>query len=77
MSGIISPFMMLPQLYGIWVTKNASGISVLSFASFAFFNLVFIVYGITHKNKLIIINSSIWFVFQIFVVIGVLLYKQG
>jgi len=72
-SAIIGPFMTLPQLYGIWVQKNVAGVSVISWSGFAFFNMIFIIYGIMNKEKLIIMNNSIWFIVQVFVVIGILI----
>jgi uncharacterized protein with PQ loop repeat len=74
-SAVVSPFMTLPQLYGIWIQKNAAGVSFLSWVGFAFFNVIFVIYGITKKEKLIIVNNSIWFVMQSLVAIGVLLYR--
>ena len=73
--GILSPFFLIPQLYIIWVEKNAKGISEFSFAGFAFVNLIFVLYGYTHKNKLIIINNVLWGLLQALVVIGTILYK--
>lgn len=74
-SAVVSPFMTIPQLYGVWILKNVQGVSAVSWASFAFFNLIFIVYGITKKESLIVVNNSIWFVMQSLVAIGVLLYR--
>ncbi len=70
---IISPFMILPQLYLIWVNKETAGVSALSWSSFIFFNFIWIYYGIIHKDKPIIITNLLWAVLQSFVVIGVLL----
>ena len=74
-SAIAGPFMTLPQLYGIWVQKNVSGVSAVSWAGFAFFNMIFVIYGIMNKEKLIILNNSFWFIVQSLVAIGVLLYR--
>ncbi len=74
-SGVIAPLMALPQLYGIWIQKNVSGVSALSWGSFAFFNLIFIAYGLINKEKLIIFSNIIWFFIQSFIVIGILLYR--
>jgi uncharacterized protein with PQ loop repeat len=74
-SGIVSPFMIIPQLYGIWINKNAAGVSAFSFASLALFNFIFIIYGIVNRNKLIAINNSIWCILQILIAIGVILYR--
>ncbi len=75
LAGIIAPIMALPQLWEIWILKNTAGVSVLSWGSFAFFNLIFVIYGIANKEKLIIITNTIWFFLQSLIAIGVLIYR--
>jgi len=70
---ILSPFMTLPQLYLIWVNKTVAGVSAISWSGYVIFNLIWIYYGIVHKDKPIILTNLLWAVFQIFVVLGVLL----
>ena len=74
-AGVIAPLMAIPQLYIVWVDKNVGGVSALSWGSFAFFNLIFIAYGLINKEKLIIFSNSIRFFILSFIAIGVLLYR--
>ncbi len=71
----IGPLMCLPQILKIYYYKNASGVSVLSFSLFAFFNIPWIVYGFVHKEKPIYVAYILWFITNITVVIGALIYS--
>lgn len=74
-SGVIAPLMALPQLYIVWVDKNVAGVSAFSWGSFAFFNIIFIIYGYVNKEKLILFTNSLWFIIQAAIALGVLLYS--
>jgi len=68
----IGPLMTVPQLINVWYYKTVAGVSILTFLGFVFVNVCWIIYGIIHKEKQIIISGSMWFVLQLAVVIGVL-----
>ena len=72
--GIFGPIMTLPQLMIIWIEKNAAGVSLISWGSYLIIAVFWIIYGIMHKEKPIIITYSLWVLLDIFIVIGVLLY---
>ena len=71
---VISPFLVLPQILKIYVEHDASGVSALSWGLFAFFNIPWVGYGILHKDKPIVVGYSLWFVANVIVVIGALIY---
>ena len=71
---IISPLLVLPQIFQIYVMKDASGVSALSWGLFALFNIPWVGYGILHKDKPIVVGYSLWFVANVIVVIGALMY---
>ena len=70
----LAPIMNLPQLIKIWVNQEAAGVSLLSWGSFTVFSIVWIVYGILHKEKPIIFMNAMLFVTQLFVAIGTYIY---
>jgi len=72
--GVAGPIMTLPQLFKIWVEKQASGISVVSFSAYLFVAAFWVFYGFLHKEKPIIITHSIWFFMHLSIVIGALIY---
>jgi len=71
---IVSPLMVLPQILKIYVEHDTSGVSTLTWGLFALFNIPWVGYGILHKDKPIAIGYSLWFVANLVVLIGALIY---
>jgi uncharacterized protein with PQ loop repeat len=72
--GVIGPFTVLPQTYGIFTTKSASGVSLATWTLIFIVTFPWILYGLAHKEKNIIVSFILWEVVNLSVVIGVLLY---
>lgn len=73
-TGIISPLAAIPQVTKIWLEQEAGGISIFMFATHIGTNLVWLWYGLLHKEKPIIILYSLWLVMNTLIVIGTILY---
>lgn len=71
---VFGPLIALPQILQIYLSRNAAGVSSLSWGLYAFFNLPWIAYGIVHREKPIIIGYSLWFVTNLIVLFGSLIY---
>jgi len=52
--GVANLFATLPQVFVIWTDKNAAGVSSYSWGYYALFSVVFLTYGILHREKPII-----------------------
>ena len=72
--GIFGPIMTIPQLWKIWVYQNATGVSATSWIAYLICAIVWMFYGIVHKDKPIIFTYSIWIILEIFIVVGTLMY---
>ena len=72
---ILGPLMNIPQILKIYIGKNPAGISLLTFASYATINLTWIIYGIVHKEKPIIIAFCLWFTTNLIIIAGILTYS--
>ncbi len=72
--GVFGPIMTLPQVWKIWVGKNAVGVSVLSWSAYLIAAFFWLVYGLIHKEKPIIITYSLWILMEISIVAGTLIY---
>ena len=57
--GALGPIMTIPQLYEIWVHKDARGVSLISWSSYFIFSIFWIIYGIVHKEKVIVFTYSL------------------
>ena len=72
--GIFGPIMTIPQVTKIWIHRNAAGVSAISWISYIIAAVFWLIYGIMHKEKPIILTYTIWIFLEIFIVVGVLLY---
>ena len=72
--GLIGPIMTIPQLTKIWIEKNASGVSAISWATYTIISIFWVIYGVAHKEKPLIVISGIWVVLEFFVVFETLMY---
>jgi uncharacterized protein with PQ loop repeat len=74
-AAVLQPITGLPQIYKIYTTHIVTGISLLSWLGLLFFGLVFLSYGIVHKMKPYILLQFIWFVLDIAVIVGIIIYR--
>jgi uncharacterized protein with PQ loop repeat len=72
--GIIGPFTVIPQSYSIFTTKSAAGVSLTTWLLIFVVTFPWILYGIAHKDKSIIVSFILWEIVNLSVVIGVLMY---
>jgi uncharacterized protein with PQ loop repeat len=72
--GVASSLFNIPQLITIWIDKDASGVSVLSWLGFSLASLFWLFYAIHHKEKALVITFSLTLVFQILIVIGAVMF---
>lgn len=69
----IGPLTSVPQIVEIWlVDRNAQGVSLMTWLGFMLMAAVWLIYGIVHKQRPIIISNALWIVAQGLVVLGAL-----
>ncbi|MBR9690558.1 hypothetical protein GOV08_02625 [Candidatus Woesearchaeota archaeon] len=73
-AGVIGPLLTLPQIIKIWVNKTVEGVSLITWSAFLAYSIVWLVYGITHKEKPLIIAYVLWVILQIMVVAGIIMF---
>lgn len=66
--------MTLPQITKIWVEKNAAGVSAASWTAYTITAMFWLIYGVAHKEKPIIVTNSLWIVLEVLIVVGALIY---
>ena len=71
---ILSPIMTLPQVWQIFYYQNATSVSALTWGSYLLLNIPWIIYGMVHKEKIILINMILWFFVNALVTIGAIIY---
>ena len=70
----IAPILNLPQLFEVWFNRNAAGVSFISWFGFSILSVVWLIYGILHKEKPLIFMNIALAVVQGLVALGVVLY---
>lgn|SRR3989338_1041152 len=71
---VAGPMFDIPQLIKIYRDKSAVDVSFFTWFFFAFFAIPWLIYGIVHKEKPIIISYALWIIIDSLIVIGVVLY---
>lgn len=73
--GVIGPFTVLPQIYSIFSTRSAEGVSLATWLLIFIVTFPWVLYGIAHKEKSIIVSFILWEIANFLVVLGVFLYR--
>jgi len=71
---ILTPIANIPQLFKVWIEKNASGLSAVSWFLFSGISITWLIYGILHKDKHILIMNAALMIIQALVAIGAVMY---
>lgn len=72
--GVIGPLSALPQIISIYSSQDAGQVSLLSWSLFTILSLVGIIYSLVHKEKIILLGYSLYFIVDLFIVVGILMY---
>jgi uncharacterized protein with PQ loop repeat len=75
--GVIGPLTTLPQILKLYLLQNATGISFLSWGLPGLLDIPWILYGIVHRERPITVAYSLWFVANMLVATGVLMFGGG
>ena len=73
-TGIVGPLSVLPQAISIYSARDAGSVSFLSWLSFSLLSFIGILYALVHGDKVILIGYSLYFVVDVLVLIGVVVY---
>lgn len=76
-AGIVGPLASIPQVLKVYLLQDATGLSVVSWGTLAVLDIPWIIYGLVHKERPIIVAYSMWFVINTLVCVGAILYGDG
>ena len=71
---IAGPLAILPQIFKIWQSKTAAGVSSFYWIFFLFTSLVWLIYGFVHKEKPIIFANLLYLILGFIVLVGIWMY---
>jgi uncharacterized protein with PQ loop repeat len=69
---IVTMLMTVPQVFTVWFGRNASGVSIISWASYLISACLWFVYGVQKKDKTIYVACIGWIILDAAIVIGVI-----
>jgi uncharacterized protein with PQ loop repeat len=72
-AGLLLPIATIPQAYDIWVSKKTAGVSLTTWLLYLIASTLFAVYGIKHKEKLLIWTYIPFVIIECFIVVGLLI----
>jgi uncharacterized protein with PQ loop repeat len=73
-AAIIEPLMTIPQIYQIWGTKKAQGVSLLSWSFYLLAAVIWLLYGFKVRDKAVVWASILWVLVEGMVIVGILVY---
>ena len=73
-AAIVEPLFSLPQSYQIFHDKAAANVSILAWLGFEVMALIWLWYGIAHKDRMILIYQGLFFIVDGSVVVGAIIY---
>lgn len=74
-AAILSPFVTIPQIIEVYTTHNVASLSLITWFFYAVTPCIWLLYGILHQDKFIVINNILWAIASTFVCVGIILYR--
>lgn len=71
---VAAPLFEIPQAYTIFSTRSAQDVSLSTWGFFTVSSLVWFIYGLQKRAKMIVLSSGLYFVIELIVVVGILRY---
>lgn len=72
---LIYPLTAIPQIFKIWQTQDAGGISLVTWILWLILAFPMLAYGIVHKTKPFIVMYSLWILIHITVILSALKFS--
>lgn len=73
-AAFVEPASTIPQVVTIYTQKTAAGISMISWVAYLTFSILWLWYGIVHKQKALIVAYVLFATTEVLVLFGALLY---
>lgn len=70
--GALGPLAAIPQAYSIFSQHTSAGVSLFTWFAYFLFAIVWLIYGIVHKEKILIFTYILWVVMDSIIVLGIL-----
>lgn len=71
---VIAPLVAIPQLMKVYVLQEVAGLSLITWSFYCVGNIPWVIYGFIHKAKPVMLAHGLWFLVNLCMVIGILIY---
>lgn len=71
---VIMPATTIPQIWKTYYYQDATGLSLLMWVLYCVAVIPWLIYGIVHKSKPIIVLNVLWIIVQLIMVAGIMIY---
>lgn len=72
---VLMPLTVLPQIYLLYTTQNASGLSLAMWVLYSIGCIPFLIFGYIYKLPQLIVLNSLWLVMQAIMIVGILVFR--
>lgn len=72
--GVLTPVSTLPQVLKIWMNRSATDVSIFTWLPYLFFAIIWLWYGVVHKEKPIIFLNIGLVIVNFLTVLGIILF---
>lgn len=71
---ILNPLVAIPQAVIIYANQDATNVSLATWLSFMLVGVILTFYSIAHRIRPMIINQILWFIVDIAIIVGIIIY---
>lgn len=71
----LSPLITVPQLLNIYVTRDVSGVSQVTWLAYVFTASMWFSYGVIHRERVLIVNGMLGMLLGSLISLGIVLYR--
>lgn len=72
-TGVLLPILTVPQAYSVLVDKSTEGVSLITWAFYLLSSTLFAIFGIVHKERLLMITYIPFVAVEAAIVVGILM----
>jgi uncharacterized protein with PQ loop repeat len=73
--GLIGPLMTTPQIINVWIHHQVEGLAIASWGTYVITSTFWLIYGIIHKERAIILVNIAWILSNASVVTGIYIFS--
>jgi MtN3 and saliva related transmembrane protein len=74
-ASVFMPATAIPQIYQLYTTQDAGSLSLLMWMLYIVGMVPFLLFGILHKEKQLIVLNVLWMIASVMMIFGILLFS--